>query len=434
MKKQLAPWIWVPTLYFAEGLPYFIVNNISALIFVKMGMGNAEMALHTSLLYLPWLIKPFWSPFVDILKTKRWWVVVMELLLTACFLLTAFSIPSLSKETISAGEVPATTFRITLAIFWITAFASATHDIAADGFYMLGLSGKEQSLFVGIRSTFYRIASLFVLGALVVFAGILELRFDSIPLSWKFALLLIAIIFGAISLLHLFLLPKPSDDKPRNTAAKEILKDFGNTFATFFKKPLAWYGIAFMLLYRLPEAFTLKIVPAFLVDSTEHGGLALSTVNYGLINNTIGVIGLVTGGIFGGWLISRAGLKKSLWSMGLSLALPCGAYLAMSLMHTVPLWLIGTFVAIEQFGYGFGFTAYMMYMILVSEGEFKTSHYSLCTAFMAASIMLPGLFAGALQEAMGYSGYFIFVMVSCLATVAAVLIARHGLDPEYGKK
>ena len=189
-----------------------------------------------------------------------------------------------------------------------------------------------------------------------------------------------------------------------------------------------------MLLYRLPEAFTLKIVPAFLVDSPEHGGLALSTVNYGLINNTIGVIGLVTGGIFGGWLISRAGLKKSLWSMGLSLALPCGAYLAMSLMHTVPLWLIGTFVAIEQFGYGFGFTAYMMYMILVSEGEFKTSHYSLCTAFMAASIMLPGLFAGALQEAMGYSGYFIFVMVSCLATIAAVLIARHGLDPEYGKK
>ena len=434
MKTKLTPWIWVPTLYFAEGMPYFIVNNISALIFVKMGMGNAEMALHTSLLYLPWLIKPFWSPFVDILKTKRWWVTVMEILITACFILTAFSIPQLGKDAILAGGVQASTFRLSLVIFWITAFASATHDIAADGYYMLALSGKEQSLFVGIRSTFYRISNIFVLGALVVIAGILELRYDNIPLSWRITLLISAGIFAAVTLIHVFLLPKPSSDKPRETAAREILKDFGRTFATFFKKPLAWYGITFMLLYRLPEAFTLKIVPAFLVDSAQHGGLALSTVNYGLINNTIGVVGLVTGGIFGGWIISRYGLKKSLWSMGLALSLPCGAYLAMSLMGSVPLALVGTFVAIEQFGYGFGFTAYMMYMILVSEGEFKTSHYSLCTAFMAASIMLPGLVAGAIQEALGYSGYFVFVMISCIATVAAVLIARHGLDPEFGKK
>ena len=426
--KARSPWLWVPTLYFAEGIPYFVVNNISTIMFKKMGMSNADMALYTSLLYLPWLIKPFWSPFVDILKTKRWWIVAMELLMVAFFVGLTAALPSHTDAAVG-------TYMVTLVLFWITAFASATHDIAADGFYMLALNQHDQSLFVGIRSTFYRIANLSVQGGLVVLAGLVEQRSGDIPHSWRMALLAAAVVWAALSLYHVFALPRPASDAPRSAVrVGEIFREFGRTFVTFFSKKLAWIGILFMLLYRLPEAFALKIVPAFLVDSTEAGGMALSTVNYGLINNTVGVVGIVLGGILGGVAISRRGLKRSLWPMALALALPCAVYLYMAVVQSVPLWVVGTCVFIEQFGYGYGFTAYMLYMIYVSEGEFKTSHYSLCTAFMAASMMLPGLVAGVLQERMGYPAYFAFVMACCLATVLAVVLVRRGVPEDYGRK
>ncbi len=419
--KPRSPWLWVPSLYFAEGIPYFIVNNISVILFKKMGMGNADMALYTSLLYLPWLIKPFWSPFVDLLRTKRWWVTAMQLLMVALFLGLSFSLPGRT-----GGEV--SLFTATLVLFWITAFASATHDIAADGFYMLALSERDQSLFVGIRSTFYRISNLFVQGALVVLAGVLENRTGDIPRAWRLTLLAAAVLWAILSLYHLWALPAPSADTPRSqNSAAAVFREFGRTFSSFFRKPLAWAGIAFMLLYRLPEAFALKILPAFLVDPVSEGGMGLSTVDFGLINNTVGVIGIVLGGILGGVFVSRRGLRQSFWLMGVSLALPCAVYLYMALVQTVPLWVVGVCVFIEQFGYGFGFTAYTLYMIYVSEGEFKTSHYSLCTAFMAASMMLPGLVAGVLQEAMGYPLYFGLVLLCSLATAAAVLIARRSL-------
>ena len=426
--KSRSPWLWVPTLYFAEGIPYFIVNNISVILFKKMGMGNADMALYTSLLYLPWLIKPFWSPFVDILRTKRWWVVATQLAMVALFLGLSFTLPARTGADVSL-------FTTTLVLFWITAFASATHDIAADGFYMLALSGKEQSLFVGIRTTFYRIANLFVQGALVVLSGVLESRTGDIPQSWRLTLLCAAVLWAALSLYHLWALPSPPADEVRvQRSAGAVLREFARTFTTFFRKPLVWAGIAFMLLYRLPEAFALKILPAFLVDPQVDGGLGLSTVDFGLVNNTVGVIGIVAGGILGGVFVSRHGLRNSLWLMGASLALPCAVYLYMALVQAVPLWVVGVCVLIEQFGYGFGFTAYSLYMIYVSEGEFKTSHYSLCTAFMAASMMLPGLVAGFLQEAMGYAGYFSLVLACSLATAAAVLIARRSLPADFGRK
>ncbi len=342
--KVRSPWLWVPTLYFAEGIPYFVVNNISTIMFKKMGMSNADMALYTSLLYLPWLIKPFWSPFVDILKTKRWWIVAMELLMVAFFVGLTAALPSHTDAAVG-------TYMVTLVLFWITAFASATHDIAADGFYMLALNQHDQSLFVGIRSTFYRIANLSVQGGLVVLAGLVEQRSGDIPHSWRMALLAAAVVWAALSLYHVFALPRPASDAPRSAVrVGEIFREFGRTFVTFFSKKLAWIGILFMLLYRLPEAFALKIVPAFLVDSTEAGGMALSTVNYGLINNTVGVVGIVLGGILGGVAISRRGLKRSLWPMALALALPCAVYLYMAVVQSVPLWVVGTCVFIEQFG------------------------------------------------------------------------------------
>lgn len=428
MKSRRNPWLWVTTTYFAEGIPYFIVNNISVIMFKKMGMSNADMALHTSLLYLPWLIKPFWSPFVDIIKSKRWWIVVTELAMVALFALLTITLPTRTGEELSL-------FRTTLLLFWITAFASATHDISVDGFYMLGLSGREQSLFVGIRSTFYRLANLFVQGGLVMLAGYFENRTGSIPQSWRLTLLAISIIWALLSFYHLLILPMPQSDLSKNMrTASDIFKDFGNSFATFFKKHMVWLGIAFMLLYRLPEAFALKIVPAFMVDGAEAGGLELSTAQYGLVNNTLGVVGIVTGGILGGIFIAKKGLRKSLWPMGLALALPCAVYLYMAINPSVPLWLVGACVLIEQFGYGFGFTAYMLYMMYLSDGEFKTSHYSLCTAFMAASMMLPGMFAGMLQESMGYPQYFGLVMFTCLATVLAIIIVARKIPEEFGKK
>lgn len=436
--NRTTPWAWVPTLYFAQGIPYFIVNNISVLMFAKMGVPNGEMALFTSLLYLPWSIKPFWSPFVDIIKTKRWWTITMQLIMSAAFILLACTIPHPDAETIASGQTPISMFSFTLLLFIITAFASATHDIAADGFYMLALTPGDQSAFVGIRSTFYRLASIFGQGVLVAIAGWIELTYENIPLSWNITLVVSAILFSIISCYHLFAIPRPQTDKstltPGTANAAAIVKEFARTFATYFTKPGVWLAIAFMLLYRLPEAFLLKMCMPFLVASKEVGGLALSTAEVGIVYGTIGVIFLTVGGILGGWFAAAKGLKKSLWWMAACMTLPCLTFVYLAVAQPTNIWVISTAIAIEQFGYGFGFTAYMLYMIYFSEGEFKTSHYAICTAFMALSMMIPGMFAGYLQEYMGYVGFFWMVMACCAATVIVTLFADRKIDAEYGKK
>ena len=429
------PWRWVPTLYFAEGIPYFIVNTISTILFKNMGMSNTDIAACTSLLYLPWVIKPFWSPFVDIIRTKRRWVVAMQVLMSAGFAALALSLPHPSADVVASGRTPVSLFALTLILFWITAFASATHDIAADGFYMLALDRSDQSLFVGIRSTFYRLSSIFGQGVLVVIAGLLESRLGDVPKAWSLTLLAASVILAAVTLWHVFALPRPAADTDRhNTRPADIFREFGRTFATFFRKPLVWTAIVFMLLYRLPEALLVKLVNPFLLDAPARGGLGLATETVGIIYGTVGMLGLTFGGILGGILASRWGLRKSLWPMALAITLPDLAYLWLSLVRPEGLPLVGGLVFVEQFGYGFGFTSYMLYMIYVSEGEFKTAHYSLCTAFMALSMMIPGFFAGALQEAAGYPVFFGIVMLCCLATVAVTFIVRRKVDPDYGKK
>jgi len=441
MKTNYAsPWLWVPTLYFAEGIPYFIVNSISVTMFTKMGVPNGEMALFTSLLYLPWTIKPLWSPFVDILKTKRWWILCMQLLMTAVFVLTTLSIPHPDKATIAAGSTPISLFTFTLILFVITAFASATHDIAADGFYMLALNQQQQSFFVGIRSTFYRLSSIFGQGILVYIAGYIERTTQNIPLSWTLTMTITSVLFALISLYHIFIVPRPKTDQrhlnnnPDKHAAQEIWTDFVRTFVTFFSKPGVLLAIVFMLLYRLPEAFLLKMVNPFLLDPIEKGGLNLATTEVGIIYGTIGACFLTLGGIIGGFASSRWGLKKSLWPMAIFITLPCVTFLYMSMTHPENVVVISTCVAIEQFGYGFGFTAYMLYMMYFSEGEFTTAHYAICTTFMALSMMIPGMFAGYLQERLGYEGFFWLVMVCCLATIAVTIIVRKQVDVQYGRK
>ncbi len=427
MSKGKTPWLWVPTLYFAEGIPYFIVNVVSVTMFKRMGMGNAELAMYTSLLYLPWVIKPLWSPLVDVVRTKRWWILMMQALLTLCFAGLALSLPSRTGEPVSA-------FTVCLIIFYISAMLSATHDIAADGYYMLALDEHRQSLFVGIRSTFYRIASVFGQGVIVVVAGLLETRYGDIPRAWRVTLLLSAGIFLLVTLWHQFILPVEKPAAAPAATGKGPVRSVWSAFATFFRKPGVWLAIIFMLLYRLPEALSVKMLTPFMLDAVGDGGLGLSTAQSGLVYGTVGVIALTVGGILGGIWSARVGLRKALWPMALALALPCSVYLFMALAQPSNILTIYFCVALDQFGYGFGFTAYMLYMMYFSQGQYSTSHYAICTAFMALSMMIPGFFAGMLQEALGYPGFFVLVMVCCLATVLVTALLPSRIDPSYGRK
>ena len=435
--KYRNPWAWVPTLYFAQGIPYFLVNNISVMMFAKMGVPNGDMAFFTSLLYLPWMIKPFWSPFVDVMKTKRWWTVTMQIIMSVAFLLLVLTLPTPSAEQIASGTTPISMFTVTLVLFIITAFASATHDIAADGFYMLGLDTGTQAEFVGIRSTFYRLSNIFGQGVLVAIAGWVELEYENIPLSWNVTLIVATVIFAIVTVYHLFIIPKPDADRPTiegKATAGTILAEFGRSFKTYFMKKGVWLAIIFMLCYRLPEAFLLKLCMPFLVASQEAGGLGMSTANVGIAYGTIGTVFLTIGGILGGIFASRLGLKKSLWVMAACMTLPCITFVYLAMAQPTNLAIIATAISIEQFGYGFGFTAYMLYMMYFSDGEFKTSHYAICTAFMAASMLLPGMVAGYIQEAIGYVNFFWMVMACCFATLVVTYFADKKIDPNYGKK
>lgn len=431
--RNAEPWCWIPTLYIAEGLPYFAVNVLTVIMYTNLGIGLAEMAFYTGWLYLPWVIKPFWSPFVDLFKTKRLWTVAMQLLIGIAMAGVAFFLPT------------SWFFSATLACFWLMAFFSATHDIAADGYYMLQLTDHEQAAYVGIRSTFYRIASVIGQGVLVIIAGKLEERCEHISTAWSIVFGGLALLFCVLCLYHIWIMPRPEKDRPvPDVTPSTILRDFGMTFVTFFRKADIWAALAFMLLYRLPEALCIKLVQPFLKASHAEGGLGLSTAEIGFVNGTVGVIALLAGGIVGGLAISRGGLKKWLWPMALSLTLPCLAYCGLAMFQPQNFITICTAIGIEQFGYGFGFTAFMLYLIYFSRGESQTSHYAFCTAFMALGMMIPGMFAGWLHDTFaqynilgaggpqGFVNFFWLVMVSCLATFAVCLRVR--IDPEFGKE
>lgn len=433
IRKRRSPWAWIPTLYVAEGLPYFAVNTLTVLMYTNMGVGLAEMAFYTGWLYLPWVIKPFWSPFVDLVKTKRMWTLTMQLLISIAMACVAFILP-----------MPLF-FTGTLIFFWLMAFFSATHDIAADGYYMLELDSHEQAAYVGVRSTFYRIASVIGQGGLVMLAGVLESRCDEISTAWSLVFWLQSAFFFAVFIYHSFMMPRTPRDKPvPGVTPRTIMKDFGMTFVTFFQKPHIWSALAFMLLYRLPEAMCIKLVQPFLKAPRAEGGLELTTAEIGFVNGTVGVIALLAGGILGGLAIAGGGLKKWLWPMALSLTLPCIFYCGLSMWQPESFTLICTAIGLEQFGYGFGFTAFMLYLIYFSQGESQTSHYAFCTAFMALGMMIPGMAAGWLHDKFeqlqifgangpqGYINFFWWVMLCCVATFVVSFCVK--VDPNFGKK
>jgi PAT family beta-lactamase induction signal transducer AmpG len=420
-KTKRSPWFWIPSLYFAEGLPYVVVMTVSVIMYKRLGVSNTEIALYTSWLYLPWVIKPLWSPLVDILKTKRHWIIAMQMLVGAGLAGVALTLPLDNF------------LRYSLAFLWLLAFSSATHDIAADGFYMLGLSQHKQAWFVGVRSTFYRLAMITGQGLLVMLAGYIEAVAGDVTRAWTVTFYVLAGLFVLFFLYHQWALPRPPADMPRShNGIADIFREFGHTFLSFFKKQHIVPALAFLLLFRFAEAQLAKMASPFLLDAAEAGGLGLSTSQVGFVYGTVGVLMLTLGGILGGVLAARHGLKFWLWWMVAAINLPNAVYIFLATVQPEAYWVINAAVGVEQFGYGFGFTAYMLYMIYISQGEHETAHFAICTGFMALGMMLPGMFSGWLQELIGYQNFFLWIMA---ATIPSFVVA--GLIPlneRFGRK
>ena len=397
-----------------------LVVTVSAIMFKQLGISNADVALYTSWLYLPWVIKPFWSPFVDLVKTKRWWLLITQLILGAGLAGVALTLNTTNF------------FKWSLAIMWLLAFSSATHDISIDGFYMLGLDEGEQSLFVGIRNTAYRIAMIAGQGGLLIMVGQFEKLFGSTVRAWSLGFLVAGGLMILLWLYHSYILPHPVADCTIGVSGKNILKEFGMTFVSYFKKPHILPALLFILLFRFPEAQLGKIAPLFLVDDAASGGLALTTGQVGFAQGTLGVIGLLLGGILGGITLSHYGLKKCIWYMVAAISVPDLVYVYLSWFPTQNMALVSTCIFIEQMGYGFGFTAYTLFLMYFARGEHQTSHYAISTGIMALGMMLPGMISGMLQEHMGYRTFFIWVIACCAVTCVVSAIIKY--EPDFGKK
>lgn len=415
------PWSWVPTVYVAEGLPYAMVATVSVILYKQLGISNAKIAFYTSWLYLPWVIKPFWSPVIELLRTRRLWIWTMQCVLGAALASIALTLPT------------ARFFQFSIALFWLVAFSSATHDIAADGFYLLALSERQQSFFVGIRNTAFRVAMVCAQGGLVILAGTVGDRTGDRVTGWMAAFGAAGILLIGLGVYHGWILPRPPTDRAAEPGTLgRFFTDFLATFRVFFQKPKLGVALLFLLFYRFGEAQMLKMVSPFMLDARGAGGLGLTADEVGLVYGTIGVTALLLGGITGGMLVSRHGLRAWLWPMVFFMHVPDAVFVYLARAQPHSLGVIGAGVALEQFGYGFGFTAYMLYMIYIARGEHATAHYSICTGFMALGLMLPGMWAGRLQEGLGYPRFFTWTLAATLA--GFVVTALIPLDPEFGRK
>jgi PAT family beta-lactamase induction signal transducer AmpG len=419
MKTDNRPWYWIPFLNFASGLPYAIIISVSVIMYKNLGIKNEDIGIYTSLLYLPWVIKPLWSPFIDLYSTKRKWFLSMQLLISIAFLVVGLTIP-LSNF-----------FILSLAIFWVAAFASASNDVASDGFYLLALEKEQQSFFLGIRSTFYRLSMLAGNGIVVLLAGYLEHQFGDHKKAWSYTMIFVGLVMVLLTVYNFFATPKTEINSLKTKSESEE-RNFATVFISFFKKKQIGLILAFILLFRLGESQLIKMLTPFLIDPKNVGGMGLDTQDVGLIYGTFGVAALVIGGILGGIAISKQGLTKWMLPMILAMHLPIIGFVLLAHFHPTSIYYIYAVVIIEQFGYGFGFAAFMMYLIYVAEGESKTSHYSIATGFMALGMMLPGMVSGYIQEYLGYANFFIWVF---LATIPGIILSRFLIFPvDFGKK
>jgi len=420
MKIDSKPWFWIPVLNFASGLPYAIIISVSVIMYKNLGISNEDIGIYTSLLYLPWVVKPLWSPFIDLYSTKRKWFLAMQLLISIAFLIVGLTIPMSNF------------FVLSLAAFWVAAFASASNDVASDGFYMLALAKEQQSFFLGIRSTFYRLSLLTGNGLIVIIAGFLEQKYGDKTKAWSYTMVIVGFIMAAITIYNYFSTPrietKVLEDKSKSTPKIS----FGKVFVSFFQKKQIGLVLSFILLFRLGESQLLKMLTPFLLDEKSLGGMGLTTEDIGLIYGTFGVTALVIGGILGGIVISKDGLGKWMLPMILTMHLPIIGFILLSHFHPESIFYVYATVICEQFGYGFGFAAFMMFLIYVADGESKTSHYSIATGFMALGMMLPGMLSGYIQEYLGYASFFVWVLC---ATVPGLILSRFLIFPkDFGKK
>ncbi len=414
-RKGFHPWAWVPSLYLGEAIPYSAVLLISVIMFKEFGLSDSEITLYTGWLGIPWVIKPIWSPLIDNMKTKRWWIISMQTLMGVALALVAFCIPT------------ALWLQCSLALFMVIAFASATHDISADGFYIIGLSDRQQEYFVGIRNTFYRIGMVLGQGGLVMLYGWMKNHniVENAPIGWSIIFVILALCMIGLAVYHMAVLPKVEQSVHDKFVLREQVKEFGKTIMVFVSKPHIVTALCFILLFRLPEGLLTKIVPLFLLRSTGEGGLAMNAVDFGMIYGTLGVIGLLLGGILGGWAVSKWGLKKCLWPLVLCITLPDIVYVYLSFFPTTSLWLIGSCVCIEQLGYGLGFAAYTLYLVTFSRGERSTAVFSICTAGQyLGGVMLPGMVSGFIADSVGYQWFFIIVMLLCLVTFLVTALVK----------
>jgi PAT family beta-lactamase induction signal transducer AmpG len=417
MKADNRPWYWIPVLNFASGFPYVIIISVSVLMYKNLGISNEDIGLYTSLLYLPWVIKPLWSPFIDLYGTKRNWFLTMQFLISIAFIIVGFIIPTSHF------------FVLSLAVFWVAAFASASNDVASDGFYMLALRKEQQSFFLGIRSTFYRASMLTGNGLIILLAGYLEHRFGNNQQAWSYTMIFVGLVMTILTVYNYFATPKA--ELPIAVGQEEE-KNFSKVFNSFFKKKQIVLILAFILLFRLGESQLLKMLTPFLVDPVNEGGMGLQTEDVGIIYGTFGLIALTIGGILGGIVISKDGLGKWMLPMILAMHLPIIGFVLLSHFHPSSVIYIYLTVIAEQFGYGFGFAAFMMYLIYVADGESKTSHYSIATGFMALGMMLPGMVSGYIQDYLGYGNFFIWVFI---ATIPGLILSRFLIFPkDFGKK
>jgi PAT family beta-lactamase induction signal transducer AmpG len=407
-------WRWVPTLYYGQGLPYVVVMTVSTVVYKNLGVSNTAIALYTSGLYLPWVVKPLWSPVVELIGRKRRWVVMLQLALAAAFALVAVAIPG--------GAF----FRTTLLLFWLIALGSATHDIAADGFYLLALPPAGQAAFVGVRSTFYRLALLSGQGGLVWLAGRLDSDGRGPARAWEMVFWVLAAVYAALATANAFALPRPAlDGVPLRQG--RFRRDFLAAFGAFFRQPGLARILGFLLLYRFAEAQLLKLVNPFLLDPRAAGGLELTDRQVGILYGEFGVGALIAGGILGGMAIARHGLHRWLWPMLAAMSVPNLVFVYLAVAQPRNELVIGAALTVEQFGYGFGFAAYLVYLMRVAEGPYRTAHYAIGTGFMALGMMLPGLWSGWLQESLGYPRFFAWVLVATIPSMVATALIRPGL-------
>jgi MFS family permease len=410
------PWFWVPSLYLTESLPYVIIITVSVIMYKNLGISNADIGLYTSFLYLPWVIKPIWSPILELFGNKKKWFLSMQLILSLVFL--------------GVGLTTATDqfFTITLAFFWMGAFASATNDIASDGLYLIALRPDQQSFFVGMRSTFYRVGMITGQGLIVILAGYLETLLGNPTSAWSYTMILVGGLM--LILTGINFIATPNVLEPRLEQADR--PSFGKVFSTFFTKKNIGLSLGFVLLYRLGESQLVKMSAPFFLDERASGGLGLSTSEVGFIYGTLGVIALLTGGILGGIAISRDGLGKWIMPMAFAINAPNIGYVFLAWQRPESIAVATTVVVIEQLGYGFGFAAFMVFLIYLAEGLYKTAHYALATGFMAMGMMIPGMLSGYLQEWMGYPGFFVWVVLATIPGFAMAYAVKY--PREFGKK